>query len=140
MSRSLCFRCSREQGYSTSAEVELLLNTEYQANKFIKHTRPERIYLVNSVFNDPSTGAYAEFIINTSTGGSVFVDDEGRSSFTWFAGKDVGMTYRNGNLLGPANAIKLVLPFDAEKIHAYPFIPNNSDMSICDYCGTPIIK
>jgi len=139
MSWHLCFECAREEGYSTSAETDLLLETEYQLEKYVKHTRPERIYEVNSLFKDPSTATYADFIINTAAAGSVEVDDLGRTNFIWVAGQYVGATYIQGEFEYPNDSIRLVLPFDADKVHAFPFSSTGLTDLTCRKCGRSVL-
>ncbi len=114
-------------------------SSNYQADKFIKHTRPDRIYSINSLFDDPSTNVYRDYVINSAAGGSVELDDFGRTNFVWVAGENVGLTYIDGELKGPADAIKLVLPFDSEKIHAFPFISIELEELACQICGAQIL-
>jgi hypothetical protein len=57
----------------------------------------------------------------------------------WVAGEDVGLTYLDGELKGPADASKLVLPFGSEKIHAFPFISIELEDLVCQNCGAPFL-
>lgn len=139
MAQNLCYRCARSAGYSTNAEIELLLDSQYQVEKFIKHTRPDRIFHINSIFADSSSDAYREFVINAAAAGSVEIDDRGKPNFIWVAGEEVGATYEDGILHYPADAIKLVLPFDSLKIHAFPIGSSSVSERTCSNCGAPII-
>ena len=139
MSYYLCFHCARSAGYSTNAETELLLANDYQLGKFIKHTRRERIYDVNSVFADPSTNAYRELIVESAAAGSVEIDDLGRVNFTWVAGVELGATFRDGVLWDPDDALRIVLPFSEDRLHAYPVGSSGLSGLVCSNCGAPIV-
>lgn len=77
--------CEKSEGYSASAETNLLLNSEYQVEKFTKHTRPDRINNPHSLFDDPSTDIYRDYVINTAMAGSVEIDEWNRVNFIWLA-------------------------------------------------------
>ena len=134
-----CYRCARSAGYSSDAETELLLDTEYQLEKFIKHTRPERIYDLNSIFADPSTDGYRDLVVEGAAAGSVEVDDLGRVNFNWVAGVQIGATFREGQLWYPDDALKIVLPFAEERIHAYPVSSTGLQALFGANCGAPIV-
>ena len=138
MNKHLCYRCARAAGYSTNAETELLLESGYQLEKFLKHTRPPRIYQLNSLFSDPSTNAYRDYVVNGAAAGSVEIDSLNRVSFNWFAGTVIGATYKEGEFAFPDDGVKIVLPFDDDKIHAFPMSSTALTNAFCANCGVPI--
>ncbi len=116
-----------------------LLVTSYQLEKFIEHhATPTRVKKVNSLFSDPATVAYVNYVTTTLASGSVAVDHRG-PSFVWYAGKDVGWTYKDNVFTAPSDAVKVVLPYEKDRIHAYP-IPVGTYAAVhCDKCGKPIL-
>ena len=140
MNTHLCYRCARGAGYSSDAETELLLESDYQVEKFMKHTRPHRIYHFNSLFDDPSSDAYRDYVLNGAAAGSVEIHPDGKVSFTWVAGTTLGATFQDGALLYPDDAVKIVLPFDEDKIHAYPVSSTGLTSAYCANCGAPILR
>lgn len=131
----LCYRCARSAGYSTNAETELLLESDYQLEKFLKHTRPPRIYHLNSLFSDPSTNVYRDYVVNAAAAGSVEIDSLDRVNFIWLAGSVVGATYQEGKFDYSDDAVKIVLPFDDDRIHAFPMSSTSITNVSCAKCG-----
>lgn len=138
MSTYYCHSCSTSLGIVQPDVPEPLFATSYQLEKFIKHTAPTGIYTLNSVFLDPSSDIYREFIVTTTVSGSAQIDDRGRINMIWFAGSPVGATIQDGKLITPADAIVVVFHDDKWKIHAYPTPSVGFGYEHCTRCGAPI--
>ncbi|HEV8718632.1 MAG TPA: hypothetical protein VGX03_38170 [Candidatus Binatia bacterium] len=116
------------------------MGTSYQLEKFIKHhTTPTWVTGVNSLFSDPATTTYVNYVTTTLASGSVAVDDSGNPSFVWYAGKTVGWTYKNNVFSCPSDAVKVVLPYKKIRIHAYPVPVGDYAAVRCVKCGKPIL-
>lgn len=140
MKGNLCWLCAAAEGFLVSVDPNSLWGTSYQLEKFIKHTAtPTSVSGVNSLFSDPATVTYANYVTTTLASGSVAVDYLGRPSFVWYAGKDVGWTYENKAFKSPSDAVKVVLPYDATRIHAFPIPMGNYAASHCVKCSKPIL-
>ena len=96
-----------------------VLATTYQLDKFIKHTQPKWVLGVNSLFADPTTGMYARYLVTSLVSGSVALDRYAQPTFIWYAGETIGATCVDGVYKFPNDAVKVVLPFNDQRIHAY---------------------
>jgi hypothetical protein len=117
---------------------ESLSGTEYQLQKFIKHTTPTGIDSVNSVFADPSFATYSGYVVATVASGCVQIDDGGRSNVLWAAGEEVGCTYRSGVFSTTASGVKVVLHHDEFRIHAFPAGASELGAQACRRCGRQV--
>ena len=122
-----------------SIQSQTPLASTYQLDKWIKHTKPTKVYDVNSIFASPSTGMYKGWFVSSSVSGSMEEDDLGRTNFIWFAGQQTGATYDKGVFSFPTDAVKLVLPHDADKIHAFPVSSTGYAADTCASCGRHIL-
>ncbi len=139
MSDHLCWQCAAKLGLADSVQTANLLDTSYQAAKFMKHTSPSWLTTgVNSLFDDPSTQAYQNYVINSAYSGSVERDSRG-TNFIWYAGRTIGATYENGEYKFPNDAVKLVLPHLAPKIHAYSVSSTGYQDAKCGSCGRVVL-
>lgn len=133
-----CHRCGAEEGFLRQASTGGFLQSSYQLQKFMKHTIPSTVHDVASVFNDPSTQTYANYIVNTFASGCIEIDDRNRLNVMWVAGKQVGMKLEKGVPVLPADAVKLVLSTDPQKVHAYPVSSTTLSTGFCFKCGGAI--
>lgn len=137
---NLCWQCSNSLGYSVGLDPATVLNSTYQLDKFVKHTRPMwTVSGINSVFSDPSTQAYAQYVVSSAASGSVALDRFGQASFIWYAAVTVGATYKNGSYLFSNDAVKLVLPYQETKLHAYSVSSTGYNALRCFRCNEPIL-
>ena len=120
MSVFYCHGCGAEMGYLRKPSTGGFLQSSYQLHKFMKHTIPSTVYDVASVFDDPSTQTYGDYMVNTLASGCVEIDDRNRRNIVWVAGKRVGMKFEKGVPVSSGDAVKLVLSTDPQKVHAYP--------------------
>ena len=137
MSTYYCHACAI-LGLVTPAFPVSLTGTQYQLDKFIKHTAPTGIYSINSVFNDPTYEAYSGFIVTGTISGFMEIDDRGRKNFHWYAGEQTGVEYRNGGYNAPTNGVVIVFPEDDTKLHAYPIQGQSGVINYCANCGAPL--
>lgn len=107
-------------GFGRPANAVSLSGTQYQLDKFLKHTAPSGQYDMNSVFGDPTFAAYGRYTVTTLASGWVHVDERNRVCMAWYAGSGIGITYRNGAFSAPANCVQVVFHDDQFKVHAYP--------------------
>ena len=135
----LCWACAAKNGLLSGARTGSLLASPYQLGKFIKHTTPSWSTGLNSIWLDPSTAAYEDYVVNSAVSGSVEVDKRGRTNFVWYAGKDVGATFMNGTYSFPNDAVKLVLPYSTAHAHAYSVSSTGYVAARCAACGAPVL-
>jgi hypothetical protein len=105
----------------------------------MKHTTPPTSGGIVSIFDDPSYSAYATYSVDTAVSGSVEVDDVNRTNIIWVASKSVGALFHRGVLQGYVDAVKVVLPYDGTKVHAYPTSSIELRASTCTDCDGPIV-
>src|SRR5258708_2639502 len=77
--------------------------------KYFKHTNYTGQSGIVSVYNTPDYETYRQYGINTYLSGCVEVDHENRTNLLWYAGKDIGLRYKNGAIEWPEDTVKLVL-------------------------------
>jgi hypothetical protein len=63
MGKCFCHQCSVELGYLRQPPTGKVVGSSYQLEKYIKHTVPDSQTEIQSVFDTPSTQAYAEFLV-----------------------------------------------------------------------------
>jgi hypothetical protein len=135
MSDYYCHSCAVKLGLITPTITANLTGSNYQLEKFIKHTAPTGRYSINSVFDDPNSSKYRDYTISGSLSGCLEIDGGGRKNLLWYAGEHVGLTY-SGAFTVPASGVKLVFHEDDTKIHSYPFNP--PEVKHCKECGALI--
>ena len=109
--------------------------------KFIKHTNPTGSFDIVSTFDQKDYNSYKDYIVNTQASGSLEINDQNKRNIVWVAGKNTGLTFDNrNNLIIPADAVKVVLYLDQNKIHAFPTQSSGFQTAICELCGKPLIK
>ena len=136
---NLCWTCANGQGYLINIDPAGVLASTYQVDKFVKHTKPIWVVGVNSVFADPSTAAYARYVVTSAASGSVALDRLGNPTFIWYAGETIGATFENGVYKVPNDTVKLVLPYNQDKAHAYSVSSTGYNTVRCVSCGAPIL-
>lgn len=133
-----CHSCAAIKGLMSPVNPAPLIRSQYQLDKYIKHTAPAGVYPVNSIFDDPGYASYRDYVVCTSGSGCFEIDDRGRSNLIWIAGKRVGATYRNEVLHVPDDAVKVVFHDDQWKIHAFPMLSDPIHTKRCALCGAPV--
>jgi len=106
----------------------------------MKHTAPcsSAIYPINSVFKDPTYETYENHIVNAAASGFLEIDDRGRKNIIWFAGSQIGVEYNDSVFVAPTDGVKLVLPEDENKIHAFSIGSSPMQSTTCASCGRTI--
>lgn len=115
-----------------------LTATQYQLDKYLKHTSPISSYDFYSVFTSPGSETYERYIVTTLASGSVQVDNQGRTNVVWVASEQTGISYEDGTFVGPTNAVKVVFHNDDNKIHGFPIHSSELSTSYCVVCGRPV--
>ena len=95
MTKLFCHNCDVKLGVSLPANTNSPLDSEYQLEKFLKHTAPVK-YSYVSVFDSTGTENYKNYTVSTASSGWVEEDDRGRINMVWYAGKYTGATFENG--------------------------------------------
>src|SRR5437660_8944466 len=138
----LCWRCASEKGLARDLDPATLLSTDYQLKKFVKHTvlqPPSSTWVINSVFKDPTINGYEKWVVNSVASGCVAIDPSGNHSYIFAAGREVGLTYKGGSFHTVGDAVKVVLPIDPGRIHAYPMSSHVIAAKTCSNCGEPVV-
>jgi hypothetical protein len=137
MSTYYCHRCARRAGHVTPVTPPAAPGGQYQLDKYVKHTQPTGVYPVNSVFADPSWGAYQNHLVAAAASGCLEIDTQGRKNLIFFAGEQTGLRYDNGHFTAPCSGVKVVCGEDAAKVHGFPsdFQPESR---ACATCGEPV--
>jgi hypothetical protein len=126
------------RGLVIPANPVSLTGTSYQLGKFIKHTAPTGTYPLNSIFDDPTYSTYCDYVVTGTASGYLEMDNNNRKSFTWYAGQRTGAEYQNGVFVAPTSGVKIVLPENDSKLHAFPIAASPNSISYCAYCGKPL--
>jgi len=139
MLQHYCHECSVLNGLVIPASPSSLTGTSYQLEKYIKHTAPTGIYEgLNSVFDDPTYEAYSGYTVTGTASGLLEIDYKNRKNLIWYAGSPTGVEYRNGIFTAPTTGVKIVLPEDGGKIHAFPITASPHSVAKCLLCGKPL--
>lgn len=113
----------------------------YQLNKFYKHTLAIPMKGYTSSFVDHSYPTYRNYIVETVTSGSLEVVAKGSKiehNYVFIEPKKIGELYLDGNFLSDEDAIKVVLPNNPNKIHAYSTGSLGLRKANCKSCGKKI--
>jgi hypothetical protein len=134
-----CHDCARAAGLLSSIYTSSLTGTACQWEKFLKHTLPDPQFNYQSVFADPSTGAYGKLIVNSAASGAVELDDLNRRNIIWYAGKTIGAGFKNGVADLPTDTTKVVLSSETGRIHGFSISSTEVRTQACGTCGKPIL-
>ena len=107
-----CHECAIRIGLLRPTTPISLTATEYQLDKYLKHTSPVTDYDFYSVFTNPRSETYERYIVTALASGSVQVDNQGRTNVVWVASEHTGITYKDGRFLASTNAVKVVFHDD----------------------------
>jgi hypothetical protein len=133
----LCWHCATKQGLARDVDPDGLLRSSYQFEKFLKHTVLDSLCSHVSVFSDPSVSVYKDWVVNSMASGCVAFDSRG-PSYVFVAGRQVGLEYKKGSFHTVGDSVKVVLPFDPFKVHAYPISSHVVTAKMCARCGAPV--
>jgi hypothetical protein len=134
-----CHGCSVRRGYLRPPPMGKAVGSSYQLAKYVKHTVPDQGFAVQSVFETPSTQVYAGYLVDALAAGSIEIDERGSTNVIWAAGRPTGFLFRNGSLIQPQDAVKVVLSSNTSRVHAYPANSTNFASVTCSQCGGPAI-
>lgn len=135
MGTYFCHQCSIALGHLRQPPTGKVVGSSYQLEKYFKHTVPDAHIEIQSVFDTPSTQVYAEYLVGALAAGSIEIDDRGSTNVIWAAGIPTGFLFRNGALVQPQDAVKVVLSSNASKVHAYPTNSTSFLGVTCSRCG-----
>jgi hypothetical protein len=130
-----CHRCAAQLGYLATVYTSGPLQSAYQLGKFVKHTVPGGDA---SVFESTASGPYGRYIVGAAASGLVELDDRGRRNIIYIAGQKTGFNYKDGALVGPTDAVKVVLSSGGKKVHAFPVSAAALATKRCASCGDSI--
>jgi len=134
-----CHNCAEQRGFIEHLPIGKVIKTPYQYSKYRKHTELDSDYSIQSVFSDPSTSVYADYIVNAMLEGAVEIDELGRKNIIWCAGKPTGFQYKAGHIIRPTDAVKVVLSSAEHSIHIFPDNSTCFNTGVCHECGNPIV-
>jgi hypothetical protein len=134
-----CHQCAKQKGLIEDPPAGKKVRSQYQYDKHEKHTQIDSSYRLQSIFSDPSTFVYADYMVSTMMEGAVEIDDFGRKNLIWCAGKQTGFRVEAGNMIRPTDAVKVVLSSASSSVHAYPENSTSFDAGKCAECGKPIV-
>ena len=136
MSTYYCHTCAISDGILNPAEPTTFTGTNYQLEKYIKHTAPVTNYHINSIFKEgPDYEAYENYIVSTTASGSVEIDNQGRTNLILVAGRETGYKKVNGVFKTTTIAVKVVLHDNEYQVHGYPYDSSVLEGVICSTCG-----
>lgn len=134
-----CHRCAAKQGYIGSPPKADPTGTKYQLAKYVKHTSPSTASTPVGVFDDANLATYKDYIVNSALSGSVEVDSSGRTNIIWYAGGQIGLTFKNGNPILPNDTVKAVLFHDESRFHCYSISSGHYSRATCLLCGRLVL-
>lgn len=142
MSEYYCHACALLQSIIQPVDTSFLnlSGTSYQFDKFIKHTAPTGGYdRLLSIFNRPEYGDYFHYTVNSSLSGCAEIDVFGRTNLIWYAGKHIGITYKDSKYYCFDDAVKVVLHYDTTLIHSFPINWELLYIKRCKVCDSEIL-
>ena len=133
-----CHACASARGH-LSFDTKFLSDSTYQLGKLFKHTTLDPALKVLSLFSSRDTATYEGYIVNSSLSGSAEIDERGRTSIIWGAGKTIGMRVENGVVVGPEDVVRVVRSHDSLTIHAFSQRSTDFSLAKCAQCGANAI-
>jgi len=140
MDTYFCHKCGAKRDI-LSGNINIFNPTGniYELDKYFKHyNKPNTSDLV-SIFDSSGNERYRNYVVNTLASGCIEEDIFGRINIIWVAGRRTGFMYKNGQLQGDTDAVKVVLHTDPNKIHAFPTGSANLSKKRCLMCGNDIV-
>lgn len=115
----------------------------YQLGKFIKHTIATPLLGVTSSYYDKTYESYKDYTVNSVASGSLEVVTRGNNTeynYIFYAGKNIGCQFVNGQPTLNEDAVKVVLSNNPNKIHSYTTGSFGIKQANCSKCGLPIVR
>jgi len=140
MNAYFCHKCGAKRGI-LSGDIDIFDPTgnTYQLDKYFKHYNKPSVSSTVSIFDKSGNEKYRDYIVNTLASGCVEEDIFGRVNIIWVAGKKTGYMYKDGQLQGDTDAVKVVLHTDTQKIHAFPTGSAKLSKEKCIMCENDIV-
>lgn len=143
MSKQYCRECAKKLGYIQFVDPVTDFSGSVGSYKFKKYQKHTTIPAntssgIISVFQPSDYETYKSYSINAAKSGSVELDDNGRINLIWFANKETGESYQDGQFIANTDGVKLVLHSDEEYIHTFPTSSLDFFNNICAECSKSI--
>ena len=140
MSNYYCYECSVSNSliFPIDPDPLNLTGTNYQLDKYMKHTTPPTQKGIITVFNDSAYENYRGYIVTGTISGMLEIDDKNRKNFVWYGGYETGFEYVDGNYIAPVSGVKIVCTENDQLIHAFPVAGISGLVRNCAICGKPL--
>jgi hypothetical protein len=141
MKKYICCGCADKLNLKTSARTSDPLQSQYQVDKWYKHTIPSTSIGYQTLFDSRSSDYYAGVIYDAVDLGFVEDDDQSRLNILYCpsTGSRIGRAFARGQDLGPQDMVRVVKWSEEAGIHA--MLDGSSDFSAarCSRCGGPVL-
>ena len=141
MKKYTCRKCAEDRGLKTSARTSDPLQSQYQIEKWDKHTIPSTSIGYQTVFDSRSSSQYAGAIYEAVDLGFIEEDDKGRLNILHCpsTGSRIGQAFARGQNLGRMDMSRVVNWSQETGIHA--MLDGSSDFSTvqCSACRNPVL-
>ena len=118
MSQVICPECARAESLLPTLD-DSFTGTEYQLERYIKHSVPNSSEPYLTVFKAPSTAAYSGYIVAAAASGYVEIDDWNRQNLVVFASATTGFAFASGRFEGITNGVKVVVAHNPARVHGH---------------------
>jgi hypothetical protein len=115
-----------------------LTSSSYKLEKYLKHTMPTSTSDYRTIFTSPTSPNYRDYVVATAAAGHVEIDSLGRTTIVWVGSGSTGISIQGGQILGTTDAVRIVLPYDDARLHAYPVKSGDLRVGRCLSCGNSI--
>jgi hypothetical protein len=113
--------------------------TQFQFDKYLKHTLGTSTMQINSLFADPSWPKYQSYLISTLASGCLVISENGRYSMQFMASEKTGITYDpKTGFSSTCSGVAVVCANNSTEVHAYPYNFQFGEWG-CKGCGKPIV-
>lgn len=141
MTTYYCMACAQGNGLLAGNISTNLTGSNYQLEKFIKHTtEPDENTSIVSVLSGSDYDSYKCYYVDTMHSGSVEVDGQNRVNVVWAARRETGATWVSGEFASYTDGIKVVLADNPQKVHLFNTDSNAFVEGTCEKCGAPLIQ
>jgi hypothetical protein len=118
-------------------ETVNLTGSAYQFGKFVEHTIPASgaHKPINSIYSDPDYDTYKGYYVSGSASGSLEILPNGKKNIIWYAHQNLGPASTAGGFAFSGDAVKIVFPEDAGKLHHFHVDSSKYQTAVCKRCG-----
>ncbi|MGD0948978.1 MAG: hypothetical protein ABSA52_16325 [Candidatus Binatia bacterium] len=134
----ICPRCRVAAGFVLKDQGAGFLATPYQEGKFRKHTQGDPTAPVNSRFDEIDRVGYQQAVANALDLGSIQVDQHGRRNIFHAVNRPTGSTVTAAGETTMVSGLKVALPNEPARIHAFPYGSSEIPSRKCSQCGGQI--